>query len=142
MGKSLGGFKNGKKVAYREIAGAYQTGNGKNVADRLKRPANWFRDVTDVELTGDLRSAKIFVSIMGDDDKIKNSLEGLQSALGFIRREIGQRIKIRFTPEISFALDTSLDYGDHIQKLLLKVEGDTKNVDNVQAGSEQTQSRE
>ena len=114
---------------------------GKMLLTDLKDPRIGFVTVTDVELTGDLRSAKIFVSIMGDNEQIKNSLEGLQSALGFIRREIGQRIKIRFTPEISFALDTSLDYGDHIQKLLLKVEGDTKNVDNVQAGSEQTQSR-
>ena len=96
----------------------------------LKDPRIGFVTVTDVEMTGDLRSAKIFVSIMGDEQQIKNSLDGLQSALGFIRREIGQRIKIRFTPEISFALDTSLDYGDHIQKLLLKVEGDTKNVNN------------
>lgn len=115
---------------------------GKMLLTDLKDPRIGFVTVTDVELTGDLRSAKIFVSIMGGDEQIKNSLEGLQSALGFIRREIGQRIKIRFTPEISFALDTSLDYGDHIQKLLLKVEGDTKNVYNAQAGGEQTQSRE
>ena len=115
---------------------------GKMLLTDLKDPRIGFVTVTDVELTGDLRSAKIFVSIMGGDEQIKNSLEGLQSALGFIRREIGQRIKIRFTPEISFALDTSLDYGDHIQKLLLKVEGDTKNVDNVQADSAETQSRE
>ena len=103
---------------------------GKMLLTDLKDPRIGFVTVTDVEMTGDLRSAKIFVSIMGDEQQIKNSLDGLQSALGFIRREIGQRIKIRFTPEISFALDTSLDYGDHIQKLLLKVEGDTKNAYN------------
>ena len=103
---------------------------GKMLLTDLKDPRIGFVTVTDVEMTGDLRSAKIFVSIMGDEQQIKNSLDGLQSALGFIRREIGQRIKIRFTPEISFALDTSLDYGDHIQKLLLKVEGDTKNANN------------
>ncbi len=73
-------------------------------------------------MTGDLREAKIYVSIMGNDEQIKSSLEGLQSALGYIRREIGRRIKIRFTPEISFALDKSLDYSEHIQKLLLQIE--------------------
>ncbi len=130
-----------KKLRIEKLQELIKQEMGKMLLTDLKDPRIGFVTVTDVELTGDLRSAKIFVSIMGDDDKIKNSLEGLQSALGFIRREIGQRIKIRFTPEISFALDTSLDYGDHIQKLLLKVEGDTKNVDNVQAGSEQTQSR-
>ena len=96
---------------------------GKMLLTDLKDPRIGFVTVTDVEMTGDLRSAKIFISVMGGEEKVKSSLEGLQSALGFIRREIGQRIKIRFTPEISFALDTSLDYGDHIQKLLLKVEG-------------------
>ena len=96
----------------------------------LKDPRIGFVTVTDVEMTGDLREAKIYVSVMGDEEQVKNSLEGLNSALGFIRREIGQRIRLRFTPEISFALDTSLDYSDHIQKLLLKVEGD-RHADNT-----------
>ena len=85
-----------------------------------------FVTVTGVEMTGDLREAKIYVSIMGNDEQIKSSLEGLNSALGFIRREIGKRIKIRFTPEISFELDKSLDYSEHIQKLLLKVQAEER----------------
>ena len=103
----------------------------------LKDPRIGFVTVTDVEMTGDLREAKIYVSVMGGSEQVKSSLEGLQSALGFIRREIGQRIRLRFTPEISFALDTSLDYGDHIQKLLLQVEGDNKHVDNAQGRSDE-----
>ena len=91
---------------------------GKMLLTDIKDPRIGFVTVTDVELTGDLREAKIFVSIMGDEEKIKSSWEGLQSALGFVRREIGKRIKIRFTPEISFALDKSLDYSEHIQKIL------------------------
>ena len=114
----------------------------KMLLKELKDPRIGFVTVTDVEMTGDLREAKIYVSIMGGQDEIKNSLEGLNSALGFVRREIGKRIKIRFTPEISFALDTSLDYGDHIQKLLLQVEGDFKNVDNTQGSGEENQIRE
>ena len=104
----------------------------------LKDPRIGFVTVTDVEMTGDLREAKIYVSVMGGAEQVKSSLEGLQSALGFIRREIGQRVRLRFTPEISFALDTSLDYGDHIQKLLLQVEEDSKNADNPQAGGDET----
>ena len=107
----------------------------------LKDPRIGFVTVTDVEMTGDLREAKIYVSVMGGEEQVKSSLEGLNSALGFVRREIGQRIRLRFTPEISFALDTSLDYGDHIQKLLLQVEGD-KNDNHVDGGGEATQSRE
>ena len=104
----------------------------------LKDPRIGFVTVTDVEMTGDLREAKIYVSVMGGAEQVKSSLEGLNSALGFIRREIGQRVRLRFTPEISFALDTSLDYGDHIQKLLLQVEEDSKNADNPQAGGDET----
>ena len=115
---------------------------GKMLLNDIKDPRIGFVTVTDVEMTGDLREAKIFVSIMGGDEQVKSSLEGLQSALGFIRREIGKRIRLRFTPEISFALDTSLDYGDHIQKLLLQVEGDLGNADNAQAGGQANSSRE
>lgn len=108
----------------------------------LKDPRIGFVTVTDVEMTGDLREAKIYVSVMGGAEQVKSSLEGLNSALGFVRREIGQRIRLRFTPEISFALDTSLDYGEHIQKLLLQVEGDTKNVDNADGSGAENPSRE
>lgn len=114
----------------------------KMLLKELKDPRIGFVTVTDVEMTGDLREAKIYVSVMGGDDQVKSSLDGLNSALGFIRREIGQRVRLRFTPEISFALDTSLDYGDHIQKLLLQVEGERKNVDNAPTGGDETSSRE
>ena len=97
---------------------------GKILLMDIKDSRIGFVTVTGVEMTGDLREAKVFVSIMGNDEQIKTSWEGLQSALGFIRREIGKRIKIRFTPEISFELDKSLDYSEHIQKLLLKVKAE------------------
>ncbi|MBQ6005859.1 MAG: 30S ribosome-binding factor RbfA [Selenomonadaceae bacterium] len=114
----------------------------KMLLKELKDPRIGFVTVTDVEMTGDLREAKIYVSVMGGEDQVKSSLEGLNSALGFIRREIGQRIRLRFTPEISFALDTSLDYGDHIQKLLLQVEGDIKNADNAIGSGVENQDHE
>ena len=114
----------------------------KMLLKELKDPRIGFVTVTDVEMTGDLREAKIYVSVMGGAEQVKSSLEGLNSALGFVRREIGQRVRLRFTPEISFALDTSLDYGDHIQKLLLQVEGDFKNDDNAQGSGEENSGRE
>lgn len=100
----------------------------------IKDPRIGFVTVTNVEMTGDLREAKIYVSIMGNDDQIKESWEGLQSAVGFVRREIGKRIKIRFTPEISFALNTSLDYSEHIQKLLLQIK-DGDSIENNAEGN-------
>ena len=92
------------------------------VLRELKDPRIGFVTVTEVKCTADLREAKIYVSVMGSDDQVKNTLVGLKSSMGFIRREIGRRVRLRFTPEISLALDKSLDYSAHIQELLLKVE--------------------
>ena len=108
---------------------------GKMLLYDIKDPRIGFVTVTDVEMTGDLREAKIHVSLMGNDEQIKNSMEGLQSALGFVRREIGKRIRLRFTPEISFAPDKSLDYSEHIQKLLLKIEKERDAIENNTSGS-------
>ena len=133
----------GNKLRIEKLQELIKQEMGKMLLRELKDPRIGFVTVTDVEMTGDLREAKIFVSVMGGEEQVKNSLEGLQSALGFIRREIGHRIRLRFTPEISFALDTSLDYCEHIQKLLLQVEGDlNKNADNAKASGTENQSRE
>ena len=133
----------GNKLRIEKLQELIKQEMSKMLLKELKDPRIGFVTVTDVEMTGDLREAKIYVSIMGGAEQVKSSLEGLQSALGFIRREIGHRIRLRFTPEISFALDTSLDYGDHIQKLLLQVEGDRdNNADNVQRSGGENQSRE
>ncbi len=87
----------------------------------LKDPRIGFVTVTQVEVTGDLREAKVYVSLMGNEKQVEDCWKGLQSSLGYIRREIGKRIRLRFTPELSFALDKSLDYSAHIQELLLQV---------------------
>lgn len=90
----------------------------------LKDPRIGFVTVTSVECTGDLREAKVYVSLMGNEQQVKDCWQGLKSSLGFVRREIGKRIRLRFTPEISFVVDKSLDYSDHIQKLLLKIQAE------------------
>ena len=90
----------------------------------LKDPRIGFVTVTSVECTGDLREAKVYVSLMGNEAQVKACWSGLNSSLGFIRREIGKRIRLRVTPELSFALDKSLDYSAHIQELLLKIKAE------------------
>jgi len=94
------------------------------ILKELKDPRIGFVTVTQVDVTGDLRSAKIYVSLMGSEDQIKDCWDGLQKALGYIRREIGKRIRLRCTPELSFQLDKSLDYSVHIQELLSKIKDD------------------
>lgn len=97
----------------------------------LKDPRIGFVTVTEVSCTSDLREAKVYVSIMGDEEKIKASWEGLKSSLGFIRREVGHRIRLRFTPEITFELDKTLDYSAHIQELLNRVEKEERDKGNA-----------
>ena len=80
--------------------------------------------VVNVSVTKDLKYAKAYISIMGTPDEKKEALKALKSAAGFIRREIGSRIKLRCVPEFSFAEDTSIEYGAHINDLLNKLNSD------------------
>lgn len=92
------------------------------ILQELKDPRIGFVTVTQVEVTRDLSLAKVYVSIMGNDEQIAKCWQGLNSSLGFVRREVGHRIRLRIVPELRFVLDKSLDYSDHIQKLLLQIE--------------------
>ena len=75
--------------------------------------------VTDVEVTSDLSYAYVYVSILGGDEE--STLEGLKSACGYIRREVGKSIKITHTPEIIFKIDDSLLKGMYMDELIKKV---------------------
>lgn len=74
--------------------------------------------VTSADVTKDLRYAKVFISVLGSEEEKKNTLDGLKSAAGFIRREIGQRMQLRYTPEMLFELDNSIERGAYISKLI------------------------
>ena len=80
--------------------------------------------VINVSVTNDLRYAKAYISIMGTDDEKKAAIKGLSAAAGFIRREIGSRIKLRCVPEFSFVIDTTIEYGAHINQLLNDINKD------------------
>ncbi|MBC2576470.1 30S ribosome-binding factor RbfA [Peptostreptococcus canis] len=72
--------------------------------------------VTDVEVTNDLRYAFVYISILGGNKE--ESLEGLNSARGYIRREVGKAIKLRYVPEIIFKIDDSLERGMYMDELI------------------------
>jgi ribosome-binding factor A len=74
--------------------------------------------VTAVEVTRDLSYAKVFISVLGSDEEKANALKGLKSAAGFIRREVGHRLQLRYTPEMLFELDNSIERGVYISKLI------------------------
>ncbi|MHB8066060.1 MAG: 30S ribosome-binding factor RbfA [Ruminiclostridium sp.] len=69
-------------------------------------------------VTKDLSHAKVFISVLGNEEEKKNAIMALKSAAGYIRRELGHRVKLRATPEIHFELDTSIEHGMYINKLL------------------------
>ncbi len=77
-----------------------------------------FLSVTDVEVSRDLGFARIYVSIYGSEKERQLTLKALESAVGFIRTEVGKRIRLRHVPEISFHLDKSIEYGAHISEIL------------------------
>lgn len=76
--------------------------------------------VVAVSVTNDLRYAKAYISVMGSEEEQKKAIEGLKSAAGFVRREIGRRVKLRATPEFIFELDHSIEHGAYIDSLLKK----------------------
>ena len=73
--------------------------------------------VTRVETTGDLRYSKIWLSVMGLQNE-KEFKKGLKSAAGWLRRELGSSLKLRNTPDLTFELDHSIEYGAHINELI------------------------
>ncbi len=95
----------------------------------LKDPRLGFITVTGVKLTNDLRESTIYVSLFGKEEEKAASLEALNQAKGFIRRELGQRLKIYYTPTIAFEEDKSLDYGMHIDGLLKKIHKEERHED-------------
>ncbi|MCU9593049.1 30S ribosome-binding factor RbfA [Caldibacillus thermolactis] len=99
------------------------------ISRKLKDPRVGFVTVTDVEVSGDLQQATVFISVLGDDKKKEETLIGLSKAKGFIRSEIGKRIRLRKTPEIFFEFDESIDYGNRIETLLNQIQREENKED-------------
>jgi ribosome-binding factor A len=75
-----------------------------------------FSSVVRTEVTGDLRNAKIYISVLGNEEDRKMTIEGLEKASGFIRRELGKRLDIRHIPKLQFISDDSIEYSIEITK--------------------------
>lgn len=98
------------------------------IAEILRREAHDPRianiTVTDVKLTDDLRSARIYVVELGKDRMSDEVGQGLAKAKGFLKRELGKRLQLRYVPELSFFYDPSFEYGSKIEKLLKEIRKD------------------
>ena len=92
------------------------------IRGEIKDPRiNPLTSVVAVEVAPDLKSCKAYISVLGDEQSQKDTLAGLKSAEGFIRRELARSINLRNTPQIRFILDQSIEYGVNMSKLIEEV---------------------
>ncbi len=89
--------------------------------NRVRDPRVQGVTVTGVHLSDDLKVAKVFYSIMGEKSRVKEAQAGLDSAKGFIKREIGRRLALRYVPEIMFVHDPSLESGSHMDRVFEEI---------------------
>ena len=97
------------------------------------RVAEGMLTITHVDTTPDLRQSRIYVSALNCKDE-KDMMRGLKSAAGFLRRELGSRIDLRYTPELQFIADVSIQHGAHILEILRQVERQDEARDDPDAG--------
>ncbi len=93
---------------------------------RLKDPRIGFVTVTGVDMTDDLKLARVFVSVLKEEER-EQTLEILNEAKPFFRSALGKRLKMKFVPAVEFRLDTSIEYGYKIDRLLKKIKDHNEN---------------
>ncbi|MDO4765762.1 MAG: 30S ribosome-binding factor RbfA [Eubacteriales bacterium] len=89
-----------------------------------------FVSVVAVDTTGDLKECKVYISVLGNEEKKAETMEGLRSSSGFIRRELAHRLNLRNTPNLHFILDTSIERGIEMSKLIADVRSEEEQIDN------------
>lgn len=94
---------------------------GQLFAGGMRDPRLGFVTITGVKMSPDLREARVFWTVHGGDEQRKHTQKGLESARGFLRREIGATLKLRVVPDVHFTYDEAIDRGDRIDRLLRQV---------------------
>ena len=97
--------------------------------EEIKDPRIGFLTITKVELTKDLRYAKVYFSVLGGAKEKALALKGLNSAKGYIKGLLADRVKLRFMPEIAFAIDESLEHTKHIYDILDQIKKEKRNAE-------------
>src|SRR4030043_866371 len=101
-----------------QIGGLIQQEISELLVRKTKDPRLELVTITGVEVSPDLKLARVYFSRFGNPDEVRRGLEGIQSATGFIKRELGKRMKLRRVPDLEFVHDTSFEYGDRIESIL------------------------
>ncbi len=95
--------------------------------------------VTDVEISPDLRHARVYVSVIGDQQAKAKALKGLEHATGFLKRQLAARVTLRRIPDLTFHLDESMERGQRIMELLHQIEGEVGGTVDLSADEEEEQ---
>ena len=101
------------------VAGQLRRDLARLIQQEIKDPAVGFVSLSDVEVTRDLAHAKVFITVF-DPDKAKESLKALRRASAFLRRRLGQELRLRHVPELHFVHDDSVERGSHIDELIAR----------------------
>ncbi|MBP3326490.1 MAG: 30S ribosome-binding factor RbfA [Coprococcus sp.] len=108
---------------------------GRIISREIKDPRiNPMTSVVDVVVTPDLKYCKAYISVLGDAESVADTLAGLNSAMGFIRRELAHSVNLRNTPEITFIMDQSIEYGVNMSR---KIDEAIKEITDKEAESEE-----
>jgi ribosome-binding factor A len=108
------------------------------IQHELKDPGIGFVTITGVELSDDLKHAKIFYSVLGDEEAKKESSSALRRACGFVQHEIGRKLRLKYTPEICFLFDSSVEYGARIEMLIEKIhQSERSTKDDLPSGEDE-----
>ena len=98
------------------------------IREQVSDPRIGFVSVTDVDVSPDLKNAKIYVSVLGDDKQKSDAMEGLTSATGFVRTKLADMLETRSTPEIRFVQDESIERGSRVLGIISKLENEKENL--------------
>jgi ribosome-binding factor A len=90
----------------------------------LKDPRLGFTTVTAVRISRDLRHARVFVSVLGSDEERQSTMDALKSATSLLRTQLGQQVRMRYTPELAFELDTGADEAQRLEEILHRIEAE------------------
>ncbi len=114
------------------INGEVQKELSKLITTEIKDPRiSPLTSVVAVEVAPDLKTAKVYISVLGDEETRQNTLKGLKSAAAFMRSQLAKNINLRNTPELTFVMDQSIEYGITMSKLIQDVNKDLKEEDDI-----------
>jgi ribosome-binding factor A len=100
----------------------------------IKDPRIGFVTITRVQVSDDCRQSRIYYSVMGTPEEQEASLKGLQSARGFIRKELGHRLQLRYAPDVLFQFDPSIEYSIRLEEIFQKLHEDEESAEHEENG--------